>query len=309
VLEAKSESALLHSGAPVKKMKMKVFLALPAGWLLFTLISGCALQSSMVEMEGDVETTRKHQRELQGRLERLEKGQGPTASAAPSSSPAGGQKIPADLVVRVESLGTDVQILNGKVDEEKHLLTSLAKRTEDQSFRTEELLNRLDLLEARLLAIEKVSGSLKEGDANGGKTVLPGKTLESRPKGAALSPTEAYNLAYNDYLKGNYDLAIISFQNFVQQYPGSALIPQVIYWTGESYYSKRSFSKAVDYFEQIQQTYPKSEKVPNALMKAGFAYLEMGDRVKARLYLKKVIEQFPNSNEANLAKDKLASLN
>lgn len=288
-------------------MKMKIFLTLPAGLLLLTLTSGCALQSSMVEMEGDVETTRKHLRELQGRLERLEKGT--PAPSAPSSSSAGGQKVPADLVVRVDGLGTELQVLNGKLDEEKHLVASLGKKTDDQSFRTEELLGRLDHLEARLLAMEKVAGAPKGADANEGKTVLPGKSLESRSKGSALSPTEAYNLAYNDYLKGNYDLAIISFQNFVQQYPGSALIPQVIYWTGESYYSKRSYSKAVDYFEQVQQTYPKSEKVPNAMMKAGFAYLELGDRVKARLYLKKVIEQFPNSNEANLAKDKLTSLN
>jgi tol-pal system protein YbgF len=287
-------------------MTMKLFLTVPAAFLLFISISGCALQSSMVETEGDIETMRKHQRELQGRLERLEKGA--PASSAPASSSSGGQKLPADLVLRVDSFGTDLQILNGKVDEEKHLLTSLAKRTEDQSFRTEELLGRLDQLEARLLSLEKVAG-MPRGDGNEGKTVLPGKSLESRSKGASLSPTEAYNLAYNDYLKGNYDLAIISFQNFVQQYPGSALIPQVIYWTGESHYSKRSFSKAVDYFDQVQQSYPKSEKVPNAMMKSGFAYLELGDRVKARLYLKKVIEQFPNSNEANLAKDKLAGLN
>lgn len=282
------------------------FLALSAGVFLISLMSGCALQSSMVEMEGDVETMRKHQRELQARLERVEKGAPASSGTAPA--PAGGQKAPADLIVRVEGLGTDLQILNGKIEEGKHLVTSLAKRTEDQSFRTEELLNRIDQLEARLLAMERMAGSPKGGDSDG-KTVLPGKTLESRSRGAALSPTEAYNLAYNDYLKGNYDLAIISFQNFVQQYPGSALIPQVMYWTGESYYSKRSYSKAVDFFEQIQQSFPKSEKVPNAMMKAGFAYLELGDRVKARLYLKKVIEQFPNSNEANLAKDKLASLN
>jgi tol-pal system protein YbgF len=285
---------------------MKRFLTLPAGLLLFILISGCALQSSMVETEGDIETIRKHQRELQTRLERLEKGA--PSTRLPSSSSGAGQKAPADMVVKVDGLGTDLQSLSGKLEEEKHLVTSLAKKTDDQTFRTEELLGRLDQLESRLLAVEKGTGTAKNSDTNEGKTVLPGKTLESRQRGS-LSPTEAYNLAYNDYLKGNYDLAIISFQNFVQQYPGSALTPQVIYWTGESYYSKRAFSKAVDYFEQVQQSYPKSEKVPNALMKAGFAYLELGDRVKARLYLKKVIEQFPNSNEANLAKDKLASLN
>lgn len=272
------------------------------GMVLSISLAGCALQSSMVEMEGDIDTMRKHNRELQGRLERLEKG---AQSGAPASSAA--SKLPADLVVRMDGLGTDLQSLTGRVDEENHLLSALAKRMEDQSFRTEELLSRLDALEARVQALEK-GAPIKAPDPAEGKTILPGKTIDPKTKGASLTPTEAYNLAYNDYLKGNYDLAISGFQNFVQQYPGSGLIPQAIYWTGESHYNKRSFNKAIEQFEQILQQYPKSDKAPNALLKEGFAYFELGDRIKGRIYLKKVIEQFPNSNESNLAKDKLASL-
>ncbi len=272
------------------------------GMVLSISLAGCALQSSMVEMEGDVDTMRRHNRELQSRLERLEKGsQGP---AAPSSSVA--SKLPADLAARMDGLGTDLQSLTGRVDEENHLLSVLAKRMEDQSFRTEELLSRLDALEARVQALEK-GAPVKAPDPMEGKTILPGKTVNPKSK-SSLTPTEAYNLAYNDYLKGNYDLAIIGFQNFVQEYTGSGLIPQAIYWTGESYYNKRSYNKAIEQFDQILQQYPKSEKAPNALLKDGFAYLELGDRIKGRLYLKKVIEQFPNSNESSLAKDKLASL-
>lgn len=288
-----------------KKIAFKTGLTFLLNAVFFLSVAGCALQSSMVEMEGDVETMRRHQRELQGRLERLEKGSQGAPSA--SSGMQGGQKTSADTVLRVESLSTDLQTLTGRVDERDHLLTNLGKRMEDQSFRTQELLSRIDALEARLLALEK--GEPPKGpEGRDGKTVLPGKSTDSKLKGVHLAPTEAYNLAYNDFLKGNYDLAIIEFQNFIELYPGSALIPQVIYWTGESYYNKRSFSKAVEFFEAIQQEYPKSEKAPNALLKQGFAYLEMGDRVKARLYLKKVVEQYPNTNEANLAKDKLAGL-
>lgn len=271
--------------------------------LLLISLTGCALQSSMVEMESDIDTMRRHNRELQSRLERLEKG----ALTPGTPSPSSGSKMPADVVVRMDGLGTDLQLLTGRVDEGNHLLSALAKRMEDQSFRTEELLSRLDALEARVQALEK-GAPVKAPDPTEGKTILPGKTIDPKTKGASLAPTEAYNLAYNDYLKGNYDLAIIGFQNFVQQYPGSGLIPQAIYWTGESYYNKRSYNKAIEQFEQVLQQYPKSEKAPNALLKEGFAYIEMGDRIKGRLFLKKVIENFPNSNESNLAKDKLASL-
>jgi tol-pal system protein YbgF len=262
----------------------------------------------MVEMEDDINTMRKHQRELQGRIERLEKGSERASSSGTSAGTFGGQNVPADLVVKVDGLGSELQLLTGRVDEEKHLLSTLSKKMEDQTYRTEELLSRLDALEARLLALERGAGGLKGSESREGKTVLPGKTIDPKSKGASLTPTEAYNLAYNDYVKGNYDLAILGFQNFVQQYPGSTLVPQAIYWAGESYYSKKLFANAVEFFEKVQQEYPKSEKAPNALLKQGFAYLELGDRVKARLYLKKVIEQFPHSNESNLAKDKLAGL-
>ncbi|MFQ5780228.1 MAG: tetratricopeptide repeat protein, partial [Nitrospiria bacterium] len=223
------------------------------GMVLFVLMSGCALQSSMVEMEDDVETLRKHRWELQGRLERLEK--------QTRESPAGlvaSQKISADLVVRVDDIGTELQVLNGRLSEERHLLTTLSKRMEDQTFRTQDLMNRLDNLEARLFSLEKGNAPQQGETSQEGRTVLPGKTLQTPTAGRVLSPTEAYNLAYNDYLKGNYDLAIITFQNFIQQYPKSALIPQSIYWTGESYYGKKFFSKAIQYFEQLQQDYPRS---------------------------------------------------
>ncbi|MGB3941392.1 MAG: tol-pal system protein YbgF [Candidatus Manganitrophaceae bacterium] len=261
------------------------------------------MQSSVVDVEEDLNTIRRHQRELQGRLEKLEKTPPVSGAAATSSG-----KLPADLMVRVDNLGNELQSLTGRVDEENHLLSVLAKRTEDQSFRAEELLNRLDAMEARLQALEKGGTAREPEPSPEGKTILPGKLIDPKSKGASLTPTEAYNLAYNDYLKGNYDLAIAGFQGFAQQYPGSALIPQAIYWAGESHYNKRSYTKAIEQFELLLQQHPKSEKAPNALLKEGFAYLEMGDRVKGRLYLKKVIEQYPNSNESNLAKDKLSGL-
>ncbi|HLG23140.1 MAG TPA: tol-pal system protein YbgF [Candidatus Manganitrophaceae bacterium] len=265
---------------------------------LFISFSGCALQASMVDLENDHETLKNHQRELQGRLERLEKG---AAAPAPSA-----QKIQTESLVRLDSFGTELQALTGRIEEEKHLLSTFAKRMEDQSYRLEALLGRLDALESRISALEKEGD--KPVEPREGKTILPGRSLDSKLKGGNLAPTEAYNLAYNDYLKGNYDLAVSGFQNFLQQYPGSALTPQAIYWIGESYYNKKSYAKAIEFFDRVQQEYAKSEKAPNALLKEGFAYLELGDRVKARIYLKKVVEQFPGSNEANLAKDKLSDL-
>lgn len=127
---------------------------------LFLVMSGCALQSNMVEMESDVETLRKHRWELQGRLERLEKRMREIRSEERPDK----KKQSADMVVRVDNMTTDFQVLSGLVSEDRHLLSGISKRMEDQAFRTQDLLNRLDDLESRLFAVEAGGGLKKAGN-------------------------------------------------------------------------------------------------------------------------------------------------
>jgi tol-pal system protein YbgF len=123
-----------------------------------------------------------------------------------------------------------------------------------------------------------------------------------------LTPTASFNLAYNDYLKGNYDLAVAGFESFLRQFPTTSLAAHAQYWIGESYSNKREYRSAVDAYERVVNTYPKSDKVPIALYKAGAGYAELADLAKSRSLLKRVIEEYPQSDEAARAKQKLADL-
>ena len=123
-----------------------------------------------------------------------------------------------------------------------------------------------------------------------------------------LTPTASFNLAYNDYLKGNYDLAVAGFESFLRQFPTTSLAAHAQYWIGESYSNKREYRSAVDAYERVVNNYPKSDKVPIALYKAGAGYAELADTAKARSLLKRVIEEHPQSDEAARAKQKLADL-
>jgi tol-pal system protein YbgF len=276
----------------------------------------------MVDIDHDLDNLSKHQRALQGRIEQLEK------KSRDDIDPSTDQKALTDLGRRLDALDGEVRRLTGQMDEQKHALGGVSKEIEDRAFHMNEMTERLQAIESRLSAPPPAPQS-SEGaqaippivsqtpvttsppddapsalDAEEEKIVLPGRTVRSK----SLSPTETYKLAYNDYLKGNDDLAIIGFQNFMRQYPDSILMPQVIYWTGESYYHKKAYDQAIASFEKLQKIYPKSDKAPSALLKAGLAHLEMGSRSQAKASLKKVIEKFPDSNEAHLAKDKLATL-
>lgn len=128
------------------------------------------------------------------------------------------------------------------------------------------------------------------------------------PGSTVLTPTAAYNQAYNDYLQGNYDLAVAGFEAFLSQFPGTSLTAHAQYWIGEAYFNKREYLKALNAYDRVLGDNPTSDKAAGALYKAGAAYAALEDKAKARVFLKRVIEEYPQSEEANLAKQRLADL-
>jgi len=273
--------------------------------LLGAVTAGCAAPMENTELEEGVITLERHQRELQSRLEKLEK------RGSGAENPL---RQNAEMGAKIESLSAEVRTLSGTIDEQKNQMTSIGRRLDDQAFALKSLQGSMAApggTVAPPAPAEQNPGAAlpDEGPTRApqnDQVVIPGKSVGQTP---AATPTEVYNLAYNDYVKGNDDLAIAGFTRFVQQFPASTLAPNALYWTGEIYYSRRAYPKAIIYFEQVHQKYPKSEKAVAGLLKSGYAHLELGNRPRAELYLKKVIERFPQSNEASLAKDKLAGLN
>ncbi len=184
--------------------------------------------------------------------------------------------------------------------------------------RLQELAARLNELEGRLARVERVqdgpssAGLVKPEEparpARSGQVPEPQEPAPFLPGTPAISPTSAFNLAYNDYLNGRYELAISGFQRFLRDFPSTSLAPNAHYWIGESYFSLKDYGHAMQAFQRIVNEFPRSEKVPPALFKLGLTAMEMGDSPGARKYLKRVIEEFSTSDEAKLAKNKLAEI-
>ncbi|MFQ5708775.1 MAG: tol-pal system protein YbgF [bacterium] len=119
---------------------------------------------------------------------------------------------------------------------------------------------------------------------------------------------ELYNTAYGDLIRGNYQLALHGFNQFLQRYPNSDLSDNAQYWTGEIYYAQGRFSKSVEEFEKVIKWYPNGDKVPSALLKIGYAYINLEEPEQGKLYLEEVVREHPNSQEAKLAQGRLQSL-
>lgn len=212
-----------------------------------------------------------------------------------------------------------------RLDALQRRLESLERMKDTESAR-QKLDPKLDELSAR---IQRLEGRLAKSDEGMGAPALPkiepsqvDPTRPSKPQRSAspadaplvmpgvstITPTSAFNLAYNDYLNGKYDLAVAGFQRFVKDFPGTSLTPNAYYWLGESSYQQKDYVRAIQSFEYLLTEYPGNEKVPAALFKSGLAAGETGDLAKSKKNLKRVIEEFPTSDESKLAKNKLAEI-
>jgi tol-pal system protein YbgF len=271
-------------------------------------ITGCALNADLVDTQLDMDKLKEQQAQTQKRLETIENYFKERAGSV--------QRGQADMVLKVDQLGVDLQVLQGKLEELNRLIAQLAIRLDDQTFKTAQTTSRLDALEARTVAPQTINPPRQPAEgaetspspdavSPDKKTVIPGR---SPGQSGGVLPTEAYNLAYNDYIKGNYDLALVGFQNYTTQFPDTSLSPDAHYWIGQIHYTKKDYRKAIEAFDLVVQKYPKSDAVAKSLLQEGLCYLELGDKARSKTYLRRVVQDYPFSEESKLAKNRLAEL-
>jgi tol-pal system protein YbgF len=239
------------------------------------------------------------------------------------------KKLQADLLLRIESLQSEMRILSTGVEEYKEFIKRPSKEIDRMKGDIE---GRLRILEERGRGIEeknkvleeKLEEKLKEtGDRlkglEGKMTELASKLMEvekppptketpAEVKGTSTSVGDLYKDAYETFQKGNLEGARRKFEAFLKQYPNTELSDNAQFWIGETYYLKKDFEKAILEYEKAIAKYPEGDKIPAALFKQALAFLELGDKTNARNLLKRVIERYPHSEQAEMAKKRLETI-
>lgn len=193
----------------------------------------------------------------------------------------------ADVQVEIEDLSSQIQELQAKLEDTNYRLSQLSQQiaATNQELKT--------FRSARV-------GPPEPGFGDG----TPPAGTESE----GTDPRNLYQAAYNDYLRGNYDLAIIGFRQYLNSFPTTDLADNAAYWIGESHYRQGKYDEAARQFDTVLNQYPNSDKVPSAMLKKGYAYLKVDERSKGVVQLQHVIRRYPESDEADLARQQLDSL-
>ncbi len=195
----------------------------------------------------------------------------------------------ATLVAKVAELEDRMQNAQGTNETTNHRLDQLAAQLAQNQ-------RELENLKALIAALQQPGAAPA---ASGTAVNVPAD---------AGDPMETYQAALRDYQRGNWDLAIEGFREFIAIDPRADLADNAAYWIGESLFSQKKYRDAIEQFDSVVNNYPKSDKVPGALLKKGYAYINVGEKAQGVVQLQYVLHEHPKSQEASLARQKLKQL-
>jgi len=125
---------------------------------------------------------------------------------------------------------------------------------------------------------------------------------------AGMSAAQLYQSATADRSRGNVDLALAGFQEYLKWYGTTELAPNAQFYIGQIYYDKADFANAVRAFDTVLEKYGENNKSADATYMKGMALLRAGQRTQAGQEFLTVIQKYPNSEVAPKAKTQRQAL-
>lgn len=140
------------------------------------------------------------------------------------------------------------------------------------------------------------------------------KLIEDIPKMPTftqLTPGNAEQLfaaAYSDYSRGNYDLALSEFKQYVETFPSSELADNAQYWIAEILLAQKKTNEALMELEKVAQINAQGDKTSLALFKRASLLLELGRKDEAVAQYLVLVKDYAKTNEGTLATQQLQQI-
>jgi tol-pal system protein YbgF len=222
----------------------------------------------------------------------------------------------AEIQRAAEESRTELRRLSELLAEQNALVrkNTADRRQQDESVAVglKELNERVAELAEALAAIKAQVPALPQGEA-ASAPATPGTGTAGAAAAAAGSPPatpppaprELYSQAYADFARGNYDLAIQGFTEYIRAYPDTDFTDNAQYWIGECLYGKKQYEEAIEAWNTLLKDHPTSDKLPDARVKKGMAFERLGRRSQALVEYRYVVDRYPTSQAARIARERL----
>jgi tol-pal system protein YbgF len=266
-------------------------------WVLVLPVLACTAQEDMTLLHREITDVQRQVQSLQ--TSTLDKNDLSMMESRLQELTAKTMRSNADLAMRVEQLQEQIEALHATLE-----LTTTRLQTISQELAAA----RARMAPMQLPPVTALPGGAATAPSStNGDTEPP--TVGNRPSGVAeSSPDELYRSAYEDYMRGNYDLAAQGFREYLRRWKDTDLADNALYWIGECYDAQDLSREALEVFSQVLAEYPTSDKAAAAQLKMGLLYLKLGDQGQGVVHLQYVVYEHPGTREADLARERLGSL-
>ena len=202
------------------------------------------------------------------------------------------RKAFADQKLVIDNLSNDVRVIREKLDDNNVRVGSLTQEVDA-------LRNSLQQTAAR------PSGTNDAADSQpgGGAATPAGGGIPS--VGIGVSPQKLFDSAMGDYYSGQYDLAILGFNDYIKSFPKADLAAAAQVNICSAYLQDGKNDKAVEACDLAIRTYPNGDKIPDAYYKKGLALQNLRDLNGARDAWEHVVKSNPDSDAGRLARQGL----
>jgi tol-pal system protein YbgF len=260
--------------------------------LLALLLVGCVTSSDVQKLQSQIN-------ELQDQLSQVKRS---------ASSKEEVQSVNQRIADQTQMLLKSNATLVAKVDAIEDKMNNTQGGIEQTNYRLDRMVQQLTQAQHDIDDLKSAAsrGAMPPASPTGGTPAITEVTVPA-PAGSE-DPMQTYQAAYRDYQRGNYDLAVAGFRDFITRNPNSDLADNAAYWIGESLFSQKKYREAIEQFDTVVTRYPQSDKVAGALLKKGYSYISLGERAQGVVQLQYVIHEHPNTQEAALARQRLKQL-
>jgi len=205
------------------------------------------------------------------------------------------RKASADQKLLIDGIAEGVRILREKADDTNVRLSSMTQEMET-------IRQTIASLPTTAAAVPGAPPAVDPATGAPSPVTPPGPV-------PMVSPDKAYMAAFNDYSGGQYDLAVEGFNFYLKTFPRSDRADDAQLNIGNSYYAQGNYRDAVTAFQKVLADYSRSDSVPPAYYKLGLSYEGLKQVELARRAYETVIKNHPNAMDAQLARQRLDSLN
>ena len=164
-----------------------------------------------------------------------------------------------------------------------------------------ELLERLDVLNARIARLEASQGEQRAASSERVITQnpVPVPRKEAKPQPLQTAQiADQYRKALMLFAQGKHADARAAFQQVFDADPSGQLADNALFWIGETYFAAGDFKSAMRYYARVTNEYADQNKAPDAMFKTGMVFEKIGDLGMARRTFEECIRKYPYSTSA-----------